>query len=89
MKDDELDRFAKVGPVNARVAKALRPLNPRYRAQVLETAREIGGEKYGGWENIVVLTAAAAQAGASLWTLREILAGRRWSIRDKGVSGSG
>lgn len=81
MNDPELERFAAVGPTNKRIADALRPLNPRYRARVMETAREIGGEKYGGWGNIVVLTAAAAEAGASLHTLREILNGRRWSIR--------
>jgi hypothetical protein len=78
--DEALAKFAAVGPVNKRIADALRPLNPAYRARVMETAREIGGERFGGWENIVVLTAAAAESGAQLGTFREILNGRRWSI---------
>jgi hypothetical protein len=81
MKDAELHRFGTLGPGNARIAEALWPFNPGYRARIMETAREIGGEKYGGWVNIVVLTAAAAQAGAELGTFREILAGRRWATR--------
>jgi hypothetical protein len=92
MDDAALDRFAKVGPTNERIAAALRPFNPRYRARIMEVAREIGGEKYGGWENIVVLTAAAAGSGAELGAFREILAGRRWSLgtaRYAGVAASG
>lgn len=80
MNDVQLERFARVGPANARIAEAIRPFNPRYRARIMEVAREIGGEKYGGWENIVVLTAAAAGSGSQLGAFREILAGRRWSL---------